>query len=173
MSWWQNLFNQKSRHHRIKTTGQINAVNVARNSEFPVVVAPVTGQLRKIDDEIEQLNSGNGFMILPDGNSIMSPVSGIVVASDTHKVTIQSIHHEKVTVHLQGHGNEPIDAHLATYGVGQQLHAGDLIGTTHDTDHNIGVYVTFEDNVNPHISYGAVYAGQNIWHYHEGTNATE
>ena len=101
MSWWQNLFNQNNRHQRVRTTGQMNATHIARKSELPVVVAPVTGQLQQIAGDKDQINSHNGFMMVPNGNTIMSPVSGIVVSSDAQTVTIQSVHHEQVTVNYK------------------------------------------------------------------------
>jgi sugar PTS system EIIA component len=62
---------------------------------------------------------------------------------------------------------------LATYGTGQQLHAGDLIGTAHAIDQDdVRVYVLFEDSVVPYVNYGAVYAGQSIWQYQEDEDAT-
>ena len=173
MSWWQNLFNQRNKYNRVRTTGQLNAIHVARQSEFPVVVAPVTGQLQKIDGDSEQIHSKNGFVMLPDGNSIMSPVAGIVMTSDEYAVTIQSVRHGVVKVQLQMRSEDVKGARLAMYGKGQQLHAGDLIGNTHAVDHNIRVYVLFEGNVMPRVNYGAVYAGQSIWQYQENANATE
>ncbi|CBL91450.1 hypothetical protein GCM10025878_09610 [Leuconostoc gasicomitatum] len=173
MNWWQNVFNQKNKYNRVKTTGQMNAVHVARKSKFPVVVAPVTGQLQKIDGDNEQNHSKNGFMMLPDGNNIMSPVSGIVTASDEHTVIIKSVNHDKVTVQVQARNEMLQGTRLATYGTGQQLHAGDLIGTAHAMDQNdVRVYVFFEDSVVPYVNYGAVYAGQSIWQYQEDEDAT-
>ncbi|WP_294975870.1 PTS sugar transporter subunit IIA [uncultured Leuconostoc sp.] len=173
MNWWQNVFNQKNKYNRVKTTGQMNAGHVARKSVWPVVVAPVTGQLKKMDGDSEKGHSKNGFMMLPDGNNIMSPVSGIVMTSDEHTVTIQSMHHDKVTVQLHARNEILQGTRLATYGTGQQLHAGDLIGTTHAMGQDdVRVYVLFEDTVVPHVNYGAVYAGQSIWQYQEGTDAT-
>ncbi|WP_100665961.1 PTS sugar transporter subunit IIA [Leuconostoc citreum] len=171
MSWWQNLFNQNNRHQRVRTTGQMNATHIARKSELPVVVAPVTGQLQQIAGDKDQINSHNGFMMVPNGNSIMSPVSGIVVSSDAQTVTIQSVQHEQVTVKLQT--NDTTISHLATYGTGQQLHAGDLIGTTHAINPEVHIYVLFEETVVPHVNYGAVYAGQNVWQNQESTDVSQ
>ena len=89
MSWWQNLFNQNNRHQRVRTTGQMNATHIARKSELPVVVAPVTGQLQQIAGDKDQINSHNGFMMVPNGNSIMSPVSGIVDSGFERKEPVQ------------------------------------------------------------------------------------
>ncbi|CAM3068051.1 PTS sugar transporter subunit IIA [Leuconostoc rapi] len=165
MRWWQKLFNQKNKHQKIKTTGQLNATHVARKSELPVVVAPVTGQLQKIDNDGEQIHNKNGFMMLPDGNNIMSPVAGIVGASDEQFLTIQSAHYHDVVVQLKN--EETNSSRLATYSKGQQLHAGDLIGVAHATSHNVRVYVLFEESIVPQLKYGSVYAGQNVWQYQE------
>lgn len=165
MRWWHKLFNQKNKHQKIKSMGQLNAIHVARKSELPVIVAPVTGQLQKIDSDGEPVHSKNGFMMLPDGNNIMSPVAGIVAASDEQFLTIQSAHYHDVVVQLKT--EETKLSRLATYAKGQQLHAGDLIGVAHATSHNVRVYVLFEDSVTPQLKYGAAYAGQNVWQYQE------
>lgn len=168
MQWLQKLLNPKNKHQKIKTTGQLNAMHVARKSELPVVVAPVTGQLQKIDHDGEQSYSKKGFMMLPDGNNIVSPVAGIVSVSDEQFLTIQSAYYHDVIVELKK--EEMTSARLATYAKGQQLHAGDLIGVAHATSHNVRVYVLFEDSVDIQLKYGSVYAGQNVWQYQEEVN---
>lgn len=171
MNWWQNLFISSSKHLTIKSTGQINATHIARNSELPVVVAPVTGQLQKIVVEKEQLNHRNGFMMIPNGNNLMSPVSGIVIEANPRAVTIQNERYGKVVVQVISQDHR--DVRLAAYGTGQQLHAGDLIGAVRQAEQPVQVYVLFEDQVTPNVNYGAVYAGQNIWRQQEATNDEE
>lgn len=171
MSWWQNLFSRKSQYGNLRTTGQINAVQISRQSELTVIVAPVTGQLQKIDDENDQIHSKNGFMMLPNGYTILSPVSGIVVESKKNMLTIKSVNHAEVVVSVVTHDTD--NARLALYSHGQQLHAGDMIGTISAKNSNATVYVIFEENLIPRVRYGAVYAGQNVWQNQEVVNESK
>lgn len=171
MNWWQNLFISSSKHATIKSTGQLNATHIARNSEMPVIVAPVTGQLQKIVGDHDQLNHRNGFMMVPNGNNLMSPVSGIVIEATPRVLTIKNDRYGKVTVQVISQDDR--DVRLAAYGTGQQLHAGDLIGSVRNHEQSVHVYVLFEDNVTPFVNYGAVYAGQNIWRQQEEVDAKE
>lgn len=171
MNWWQNLFIASSKHVTTRSTGQLNAVHIARHAEQPVIVAPVTGQLQRIVLDNDQLNHRNGFMMTPNGHDIMSPVAGIVTDAVPHAVTIRSERYGVVTVQVMSEKDQ--DVRLAAYRPGQQLHAGDLIGSVRQRDQAVRVYVLFEDHATPFVSYGAVYAGQNIWRPQEESHAKE
>lgn len=171
MNWWQNLFISSSKHATVASTGQLNAVQIARQSELPVIVAPVTGQLQRITLDNDQLNNRHGFMMIPNGRDIMSPVAGIVTDAVPQTITIRSEHYGTVTVQVMCEKTQ--DVRLASYRTGQQLHAGDLIGSVRQHDQSVRVYVLFEAQATPFVSYGAVYAGQNIWRSQEEIDAKE
>lgn len=104
-------------------------------------------------------------MLVPHGGNLMAPVSGIVTESTNDYLTLTDISEQTVTVTVVGTSNV---VRLAQYGVGQQLHAGDVIGTTNQkvlsADHEaLRIYVVWANQDLPNIRYGSVYAGQNVW----------
>lgn len=160
MNWWKNVFNPHKIHQKLRTIGQINATHIAKNSELPVIAAPVTGQLQQNIDDYEPVRGKNGFMMTPNGNSIVSPVAGIVVESDQQILVIQSVHHDTISIYLKT--DDFTKSHLAIYNVGQQLHAGDLVGITRGDNQKNSIYIILDRNKVYQFKTGSVYAGQNI-----------
>ncbi|WP_273719999.1 PTS glucose transporter subunit IIA [Leuconostoc mesenteroides] len=176
MNFWKRLFGSEKKLSQLKSTGQINATRLARNNDTPVLVAPVTGDLQKItDSRDEPFKTKNGVMLVPHGGNLMAPVSGIVTESTNDYLTLTDISEKTVTVTVVGTSNV---VRLAQYGVGQQLHAGDVIGTTNQkvlsADHEaLRIYVVWANQDLPNIRYGSVYAGQNVWQVGELQNDKE
>ncbi|MGO0154139.1 PTS glucose transporter subunit IIA [Leuconostoc mesenteroides] len=176
MNFWKRLFGSEKKLSQLKSTGQINANRLARNNDVPVLVAPVTGNLQKItDSHDEQFKTKTGVMLVPHGGNLMAPVSGIVTESTNDYLTLTDISEQTVIVTVVGTSNV---VRLAQYGVGQQLHAGDVIGTTNQkvlsADHDaLRIYVVWANQSLPNIRYGSVYAGQNVWQVGESQNDKE
>ncbi|GMA70614.1 hypothetical protein GCM10025879_18600 [Leuconostoc litchii] len=161
---------------QLKSTGQLNAIKIANSDNAPVLVAPVTGELKEIkSSHDDSFKSKSGVMFVPHGGNLMVPVSGIVTESTSDYLKLTDISEQTVIMTVVGASTV---VRLARYGIGQQLHAGDVVGTMNQkilfADHEaLSVYVVWENKTLPIIRYGSVYAGQNIWQVKELHNGDE
>lgn len=173
MNFWQRIFRLKKKQTQVNATGRLNAIKMAKKSGTLVLVAPATGQLRPIkESHDEHYQAANGIMLIPNGGNLMLPVSGIVSESTTEKLIITDGHGQGVTMTLVGQGEA---ARLACYGTGQQLHAGDVVGTANQkilaqNSEAVRVYVVWAERQIPTVRFGSVYAGQNIWQSEDDFN---
>ncbi|MCO6183631.1 PTS glucose transporter subunit IIA [Leuconostoc fallax] len=172
MDWWRKLRRLRksklvtiSRHH-----SDMQPLHMAKTAHDIALVAPATGQMQPlINSNLELFRNkmmGDGVMIWPIGGNIIAPVSGIVTNSSSEQLNIKTADDKEVILTF---GGENIGiAHLARYLAGQQLHAGDTIGTLNQNmlaayPKGIDIYVIWTNNNVPSMTYGSVYAGQNIW----------
>ena len=173
MNFWQRIFRLKKKQTQVNATGRLNAIKMAKKTGTLVLVAPATGQLRPIkESHDEHYQAANGIMLIPNGGNLMLPVSGIVSESTAEKLMITDGLDQSVTMSLVGQGEA---ARLARYSAGQQLHAGDVVGTASQkilaqNTEAVRIYVVWSEHQVPKVRFGSVYAGQNIWQSEDDFN---